>query len=73
MATPSRKRYETKDLNFEYHQFKGTKLLDDFIASIELPRKLARWSVDMRPTDTPYMVVTRDETEQERDRRENDN
>jgi len=72
MTTP-RKRYETIDLNFEYNYFKGTRPMDDFIAAIKLPRKLARWSVDMRPNTTPYMVTTRDETEQERDQREDDN
>jgi len=64
------KRYETKDLNFKYNWFSGTKPMDNFLASITLPRKLARWTVDMRPSNTPYMVVTKDETEQEKDIRE---
>ncbi len=64
------KRYETKDLNFEYNWFNGTKPMNNFLASIKLPRKLARWTVDMRPSNTPYMVVTKDETEQEKDIRE---
>ncbi len=64
------KRYETKDLNFEYHYFSGTNILRDFIASIELPRRVARWSVNMAPSKTPYLVITCDETEQDCDKRE---
>lgn len=64
------KRYETKDLNFEYHFFSGTNLVREFLASIELPRKLARWYVNMAPNvENPYVVLTCDETEQDRDKR----
>ena len=64
------KRYETKDLNFEYHFFSSGYPMDKFIASIELPRRLARWSVNMLPnTEKPYLAVTCDETEQDRDNR----
>lgn len=63
------KRYETKDLNFKSHYFSGTNDLRDFMASIVLPRKIARWCVNMAPHVTPYLVITCDETEQDRDKR----
>lgn len=58
------------DLNFEYHFFKGAVTMERFRDAIELPRKVQRWEVNMLPgAEKPYQVVTRDETEQERDNR----
>lgn len=68
--TNQRKHYQTVSLNFEYHYFSGTRPMDEFLAAIEIPRKLARWAVNMLPNATsPYLVITRDESEEERDRR----
>ena len=62
-------RYQTIDLNFEYHSFAAAGAMDRFIASVSLPRRVQRTLVDMRPVATPYMVVTCDETEEARDNR----
>ena len=65
-----RKRYETIDLNFEHYFFKGAVTMERFRDAITLPRKVQRWEVNFLPgAERPYTVVTRDETEQERDER----